>query len=204
MKIYPADTYSVEDWVAYFRRTVNERFGRPVATPTPILTRMFTRLKDELEPCLLFEVLDYLIDPKHPYTASVGPNEGILAIGVIHYAVNELGGYDKLWLAIHYKRFCQTEGEYLYFNKYLSLYEDAVSAPPNSIANVWLDKYSSWDTVQAHALMKLDHALDAIRERCKCEGPQETKVWDVSLEPIVPNLLVSKAWKRLPDSLRAS
>ena len=194
------ETFTNTDWAKYFRSRVRHLVGIPVATPTSVLARSFDRLLQDFENnhCLLAVVLDDLLSGENAFVHQVGPNDGMLTLGVIHRATRERGGYAQHWKALYYRRFAQTADEVEYFIKYLALLDDAKTASPGTAAKWGGITFMSWHDVEKLATLKLDKACGTIKWRFQVSGPQEEgAVQPLQLPPTLVPPLVEKVRQAL-------
>ena len=163
----------LENWEKWFKQRVQLHLHRPVATPKTVLQRSFKKLLEEISyPTLIAECIDRGLQNSFSYIYSMGPSEKMLTVGVIHNTAQEEGGYELHWNGIYYSRYVRTQEEFEYFNHFLSLYDDSITAPLGSEAIVNTDHYRSWDDVKKLAEFKLDLGIKEIKRRMKYEGVQ--------------------------------
>ena len=186
MRVQDIETFTPRDWAGYFQHRVMTYLGRPTATPTTVLARVFESRLSEVDhnATLVGVILDDLLIGESAFVHQVGPTESLLTLGVFNYAVRDRGGYDQHWRALYYRRFARTDSEVDFFIKYLALLDDAQSASSGAPPSWNGITFTSWHDVEKLARMRLDQAVATIKRRFKVDGPQAE--WEVSIPQLPP------------------
>ena len=194
------DELNLEDWEKWFKQRVQFHLRRPVATPKTVIQRSFKKLLEEISyPTLIAECIDRGLQDPLSYIYSMGPSEKMLTVGVIYNTAQDEGGYELHWNGIYYSQYARTQEEFEYFNHFLSLYDDSITAPLGSEAIINRDHYRSWDAVKKLAEFRLDVSIKEIKRRMKYEGIQERFIPNKS-----KSIEISNDTRLLLDTLRGT
>jgi hypothetical protein len=156
------ENFLLSDWSAYLLELFEDVNMSGKESKASLERALWVLTQEYIDPYLIAEILTSLVDSNYRFV--VGCTSRLISSMAFEVQLNEtIRGYPFKYS--FFRKCCETDKERFYFDFWIAVYTDTLTATGQYTPRIADDEYDSWETVRNISVEHLDKAVEKLVDR---------------------------------------